>query len=46
MPHENGQADTARRGRAVRTAWIMAAVAFAVYVSFILSGVLGAASIS
>jgi len=31
----------ARRKGAVRTAWIVAAIAIAVYVAFILSGVLG-----
>lgn len=31
-----------RRKRAVRTAWVVGAIAVAVYVAFILSGVLGA----
>ncbi|HET8818836.1 MAG TPA: hypothetical protein VFM73_04765 [Xanthomonadaceae bacterium] len=31
----------ARRKGAVRTAWIVAAIALAVYVAFLLSGVLG-----
>ena len=30
-----------RRRRAMRTAWVAAAIAVAVYVTFILSGVLG-----
>ncbi|HKJ15923.1 MAG TPA: hypothetical protein VJ984_01060 [Xanthomonadales bacterium] len=30
-----------RRTRAVRTAWILAVVALAIFVAFILSGVLG-----
>ena len=32
---------TARRRRAVRTAWLLAAVAFAVFAAFIWSGVKG-----
>ena len=30
-----------RRGRAVRTAWMLAVVAAAIFIAFILSGVLG-----
>jgi len=32
-----------RRNRAVRTAWVLAAVAFLVFVAFVMSGVLGPA---
>jgi len=34
------QDQVAARRRAVRTAWVLAAVAFAIFVAFILSGVL------
>lgn len=37
-----GQNDLkARRGRAVKTAWVLAVVALLIFLSFILSGVLG-----
>ena len=35
------QDPAARRRSVVRTAWVMAGVAFAIYLLFILSGVLG-----
>jgi hypothetical protein len=39
----NGQRDQlkTRRGRAVKTAWLLAAVAALIFIAFILSGVLG-----
>lgn len=40
-PANAGPSDAARRRAVLRTAWIVGGIAVAVYVAFILSGVLG-----
>ena len=40
-PHDNGDDAALRRRRAVRTAVIVGAIAVAIYVAFIASGVIG-----
>ena len=42
VPQRPSDDAAARRKRVLRTAWIVGGIAIAVYVAFILSGVLGA----
>jgi len=41
MEMTNGDDINHRRGRAVKTAWLLAAIALLIFIAFILSGVLG-----